>query len=595
MKTPPGPLRRVLGLGRRQRRPLALAVLAGAGAAACAIALLATSGFLLSRAALQPPVLELMVAIVAVRAFGLGRGVLRYVERLATHDAALRFLGDLRVRFFAGLEPLAPGGLEPHRSGDLLARVVGDVETLQQLVVRGVVPLLVAAVVALPAVGVAWALLPVAGISLAVGLAVAGIGLPLATLAVTARAGRRQAEIRGRLATEVVDLLQGAPELVAAGRFDHQLAAVRASDAALTRLAGQDGAVTAAVTGAGVLAAGLTMWLTLVVAIPAVRGGALAGVLVAALAFQALATFEAVAPVAEAARRTSAVRAAAVRLFAVTDAPPPVRDPDVPLPLPDGPGVVALEAASLAYDPGGGLALDGLDLVLRPGRRVAIVGPSGAGKSTVANVLVRFRDLDRGRMTVDGTDARALDQDDIRRVVGVAAQDAHLFDTTIGENVRLARPGASDDDVAAALARAQAGDWIATLPDGLATRVGERGNRVSGGQRQRIALARVLLAGTPVVVLDEPTANLDAATADALLDDVLRATTDRALLLITHRLAGLEQFDEIVVLDRGRAVERGTHRDLLGSGGLYRRLWDLEADAAAVVVAAGAEPAPSRR
>ncbi|HET7720594.1 MAG TPA: ABC transporter ATP-binding protein, partial [Acidimicrobiales bacterium] len=227
---------------------------------------------------------------------------------------------------------------------------------------------------------------------------------------------------------------------------------------------------------------------------------------------------------------------------------------------------------------------------LRPGRRVAMVGPSGAGKTTVANVLVRFRDLDCGRMTVDGIDVRALDQDDVRRLVGLAAQDAHLFDTTIAENVRLARPGASDDEVGAALHRARAGDWIATLPDGLATRVGERGNRVSGGQRQRIALARVLLAATPVVVLDEPMANLDAATADVLLEDVLAATAGRALLVITHRLAGLEQFDEIVVLDRGRAVERGTHQDLLASGGLYRRLWDLEQDAAAVVVAATAEP-----
>ena len=593
--SPPGPLRRVLRLGRQQRRHVLLAVLTGAGAAACSAALLATSGFLLSRAALHPPVLELMVAIVAVRAFGLGRAVLRYLERLAAHDAALRFLGDLRARFFARLEPLAPGGLEPHRSGDLLARAVGDVETLQHLVVRGVVPVLVAAVVGLPAVGVAWAFLPVAGLTLAIGLAVAGAGIPLATLAVTARAGRRQAEARGRLATGVVDLLQGAPELVAAGRFDHHLAAVRASDGELTRLARRDGAVTATVAGAGVLTAGLTMWTTLVVAVPAVRGGTLAGVLVATLAFLALATFEAASPVAEAARRTSTVRAAAVRLFAVTDAVPPVRDPDSPLPLPAGPGVVVLEAASMAYDRGGGRALDGLDLVLRRGRRVAIVGPSGAGKTTVANVLTRFRDLDGGRMTVDGIDVRALDQDDIRRVVGMAAQDAHLFDTTIAENVRLARPEANDDEVAAALARAQAGDWVATLPAGLATRVGERGNRVSGGQRQRIALARVLLADTPVVVLDEPMANLDGAMADALLDDVLAATADRALLLITHRLAGLEPFDEIVVLDRGRAIERGSHQDLLASGGLYRRLWDLEQDAAAVVIAATTETLPSPR
>lgn len=577
-----GPLRRVLRLVPLRRRSLAFAVAAGAGAAACAVALLATSGFLLSRAALRPPVLELMVAIVAVRAFGLGRGVLRYLERLATHDAALRLLGEVRVRFFDRLEPLAPGGLGPHHRADLLSRFVGDVETLQLLMVRGIVPPLVALAVSVPAVAVASWLMPAAGAILAVGLGVAGVVLPALAVAAAGRAGARQAESRGELATGVVEVVQGAPELLVAGRLDDHLHRVRATDRTLAALARRHASAAAAVTGLGVLVAGVAMWLALVSGVRAVSAGALDGVLLAAVVLLVMAAFEVVSPLAVTATQTDAVRAAARRLFDVTDAQPPVVDSPSPRELPAGAALAVLERASVRYDPDGPPALDGLDLVLRPGRRVAVVGPSGAGKSTLAAALVRFRPLESGRYTVGGVDAGDLRQDDVRRVVGLAGQDAHLFDTTVAENVRLARPDASDEDVAAALAAAHVWDWVAALPDGFNTRVGERGARVSGGQRQRIALARVLLADHPVVVLDEPMANLDGATADALLADVLAATAGRALLLVTHRLAGLAAFDEVVVLDRGRVVERGTHDRLIAAGGLYRRLWDLEEDAAAL-------------
>ena len=338
----------------------------------------------------------------------------------------------------------------------------------------------------------------------------------------------------------------------------------------------------ASIAGANLLAAALTTWATLVVGVSAVHTGRLSGWLLAALVLLALAAFDVASPLAGTARQLRELNAAASRLFAVTDAAPPVGDPVSPQPLPTRPQVVALMGASVRYEVGAPRVLDGFDLELRPGRRVAIVGPSGSGKTTVANVLLRFCELEQGRYTINGIDVHDVDQDDVRRVVGLAGQEAHLFDTSIAENVRFARPEATDSDVATALDAAHIGAWVASLPQGLATRVGEQGRRVSGGERQRIALARVLLAGTPVVVLDEPFANLDCDAADALLADLVTATRGRALVLITHRLAGLESFDEVVVLDRGRVVERGTHDQLLRRDGLYRAMWTLEQDVAGI-------------
>jgi thiol reductant ABC exporter CydC subunit len=572
------PLLEVAALARPGHPRLALAVLAGAAATGCGIALLATSGLLISRAALQPPVLELMVAIVAVRAFGLGRGIARYLERLATHDVALRLLTELRAGFFSRLEPLVPGAVGPHRRGDLLARAVGDAESLQHLVVRGVVPPLVAVAVAVPAVAVTWLLLPGAGLVLGLGLVVAGVALPWAAAVGGRRSGRRQAALRGELAERVVGALEAGPELAATGRLDERMEGVGATDRALATHLSRDGAVAAAVTGASTLAAGAALLGTLTLAVAATGTGTLARVLLATTVLLVLAAFEAVSPLPLAAQHTESLRAAARRVLSLTSIEPPVRDPATPLVVGDGPVSVVLEGARVRYSVHQPWAIDGVDLDLRPGARIALVGASGSGKSTVAALLVRFRDPDGGRMTINGVDSRLLAQDEVRRVVSLAAQDAHLFDTTVEENVRMAQPDATDHEIQAALVTARLWDWVQSLPDGLATAVGERGARMSGGQRQRLSLARVLLKGAPVVVLDEPTANLDGPTARALVKEALDALADRTVLLITHRLRDLEGFDEIVVLDGGRVAERGRHGELMAAGGLYRRMVDLESD-----------------
>jgi ATP-binding cassette subfamily C protein CydCD len=256
----------------------------------------------------------------------------------------------------------------------------------------------------------------------------------------------------------------------------------------------------------------------------------------------------------------------------VLDAPAPVREPRHPAAVPVTPFPLCVRGLTARHPGQRTPALDGFDLDLGPGRRVAVVGPSGSGKTTLAQVLLRFLDAEAGTYTLAGTEASSLDGDAVRRLVGLCAQDAHIFDSSLRENLRLARPGAGDADLRDALARARLLDWVDSLPEGLDTLVGEHGARMSGGQRQRLALARALLADFPVLVLDEPAEHLDLPTADALTMDLLGATEGRTTVLITHRLAGLEAVDELIVLDRGRVAQRGTYEELAVADGPLRRM-----------------------
>jgi thiol reductant ABC exporter CydC subunit len=307
-----------------------------------------------------------------------------------------------------------------------------------------------------------------------------------------------------------------------------------------------------------------------------------------------LAAFEVVAGLPLAAQQLERVRRSAARIFAVLDAPEPVAEPSEPAPLPAAPYTLKVENLRARWTPTAPYALDGISLDLAPGRRCAIVGPSGSGKTTLTAVLLRFLENASGSAALNGTDLRTLSGDDVRTAIGLCAQDAHLFDSTIGENIRLARPAATDTEIRDALRRARLLDWTDALPHGLDTRVGEHGAQVSGGQRQRIALARALLADFPILLLDEPAEHLDTATADALTADLLTATEGRTTLLVTHRLTGLDAVDEIIVLDRGRVADRGTHADLLARAGLYRTLWNRETDGARNGLNAG-RPVPADR
>ena len=564
---------RTLGIARTARRRLAEASLLGAGTIGSSIALMGTSAWLISRAAQRPSEASLALAIVGVQFFGLSRGFFRYGERLVGHDAALRVLAGVRVRVFERLEAVAPAGLPVFRRGDLVARFVDDVDSLQDVVLRVLQPFLVATLVGAGTVAVLWWFLPQAGVVLLVALLLSATALPWLTGRLARREESRQAVVRGELTASVVDLVEGAPELLVMGAVRGQLTRIDDSDNRLRRVARHGAGTTGIGLGLTTALAGLASWGALTLGVDATHGGSLNGTLLAVVVLVPLAAFELVSPLPAATQALQRSRVAASRVFEAMDAPAVVNDPATPVVLGDGPHALTLRGVWASYPGAGRAALRGVDLQLRTGRRVALVGPSGAGKSTLADVLVRFLPADAGEATLDGVPLERLAADDVRRVIGLVEQSPHLFDTTLAENLRVGRRTATDTELEDVLVRVGLGPWLAGLPDALSTPVGPQGGRLSGGQRQRVAVARALLADFPILVLDEPGEHLDPPAADALTADLLALTEGRSTLLITHRLTGLERVDEIVVLDGGRVVERGTHDELLLAGGRYAGLW----------------------
>jgi ATP-binding cassette subfamily C protein CydC len=544
-------VQRLLAIAEVPRKRLALSVALGAATVLAGVGLMASAGYLISRAAEHPAVLSLTVAIVGVRFFGLVRPLARYFERLTSHDLALRALAKARVRIYDAVEPLAPAELGDRRQGDLLSRLVADVDSLQNLHLRRRGPQLVALVSGAAAVAVAAVILPAAAIALGAGLLFAGIVVPAATVALQRRTGSIEAAARGDLTAELVETLRGAQEIAVYGRVEERLDRLREADSRLVRNTRQAAFADGAGEGLRLSVVGATVSAVLALAVSAHAAGNLDRVLVATLALLALASFEGVQPLTQGARELRETLAAGRRLLELTDRKPAVSDPRSPATLPEEPFAVTLEGVRARYPDAGTPVLEAVDLRLLPGSRIGLVGASGAGKTTIANLLVRFLDPERGRVTLGGRDLREYRQEDVRRAIAVAGQDSHLFSTSIRENVALGGPGASDAEIEDALRRARILDWVQSLPDGWDTLVGEEGRELSGGQRQRLVVARALLADAPVLVLDEPTAHLDPATATRLMEDVLDANHARTTLLITHRTEGLERMDEVLRLENG--------------------------------------------
>ena len=585
---PRGTLRRAVRLLDVDPRRVALAVLLGTLALGCAVALAAVSAWLIARASQLPPVLSLSVATVAVRAFGIGRGVLRYVDRLVSHDVALRGMATLRTALYERLAAGRPEATLRLRRGDLLARVGADVDAVGDVVVRGLLPAGVALALGAGTVTAMAFFWPPAALGLALCLVLAGVVAPALTVRGSRTAERLAVQARSDSAAAALATLDDAGPLLVAGGLERRLADQRAADARVAAAVDAGAGPAALAAGIGTSAAGLAALIALVTGVSAVASGSLAAVELAVIVLTPLAAFEATSLLPMAAVQLQRSRAAAARLLALLDDAEVGEGADVAeVAVTEATATSAgrwdvLTARGLACGwPGRPPVLTGVDLELAPGRSLAVVGASGVGKTTLLLTLAGLLPPVAGHVSLDGrdlADVAAGDPEALARHIVVSTEDAHVFGTTVLENLRVARGDVSPEQAAAALDEAGLGPWLATLPDGLDTMLGPDARTVSGGERRRLLLARALLAPAPLLAVDEPAEHLDPATGDRLV----RALLDRAhggehggagsrgVVVVTHRLTPLDAADEVLWLADGRVAARGRHTDLARAVPGYR-------------------------
>lgn len=584
MRRPEGRRTSALRLSRSAgppaRRDLGTAAGAGALSAACAIGLLATSGWLLTRASQRPPVFDLAVAIGAVQAFALGRGVTRYMERLAIHGISLATLSRVRLWLYDTVEPLVPDGLRAARfgpdaaasraAGSLLSGFVADTEDVTEALARSTTITIDLGVSILLGGAVAALLDPVAGAILLAGMA--GV---IAVSILGARIGRsaagRAAAIRAELADQVVETVRSAPELVAFGRQDLIAARLedarrRARTAALRQALGRGIARALATWAAGAGLIGVVL-----AGLAAHRAGQLSGIMLTVLVLVSVAALDqgSLLPAALTGRATG--NAAVSRLAELARLEPPVREPLADASPPTGGGGALLDHVEVLAPGAGRTAsrpahavptspipiapiLHGVSLSVAPGRRVALLGRSGAGKSSALHVLLHFLEASSGSARIGGVDVRLMTRTGMARQVAWLAEETHLFAATVADNLRLARPEAAEDELVAVLDQVGLGTWYRSLPGGMGTVLGAGGRDLSAGERQRLGMARALLSGADLLLLDEPTAHLDPWSSAQVLAELLGAAGSRSVLVVSHELGVAGQVDEIVTLDAGRVV-----------------------------------------
>jgi len=535
-------LLRILCLWRGRAGWLVFGAAVSMAALAAALVLMMQSGMMVALSLTA----GVLAAPVLLRLAGTLRVVLRYLERLATHAATFRALADLRVWFFRGLSRRAAGGLGFRRAGDMLARLVNDVEALDGLYLRILVPL-AGAVLVLPVLVVLTArrsgLLALAVFVLFV---LAAFVLPALAARLASAAGRGVTSAAAGLRVAALDTLSGLREVRVFGAEGRMLAAVQAREATL--LAAQR-----ELAHRGALAQALAFLCGQAAVLAVLLAGGASPAFAVGIAFLTVAAFEAVGGLPRAGVLAGHAAAAARRVLEAAEGPVPLPDPARPADLPAG-NALRFEAVGFRWQDDRAAVFDGLTLDVPQGARVALLGPSGAGKSTLAALALKVVAPQGGRVTLGGADLAGLAADDVRGRIAWLSQATHLFDDTIRANLLLGRPDADEADLWGALDAAQIGDAVRALPDGLDAWLGEGGLRFSGGQGRRLALARTLLSRAPVLILDEPCAGLDAETEQAFLATLNDVASGRTVILIAHRLTGVEKLDRIWRLSGGRAI-----------------------------------------
>ncbi len=558
---------------------MALAILLGSVMIASNMLLLGMAAYLIAASALGPLMVTLTIPVYIVRFMSVSRAGSRYAERLTAHKVTFRLLARLRTWVYRHLEPLSPAYLHTQRSGDILTSLVTDVDELQNIYLRVVSPIVVAILISMLTFAIFAIFSPLLAWVAVAFMVVTGCGVPLLSGLLVRGLGKQQLAVRAELNAQIVDGIQGVQDLLAFGQAGTQLKSLAELEKRLGKIQQRMAFIAGMQQALNDLLMNLALWSLLILAIPLVLSKAIDGVYLAFLALIILASFEAVQPLGQAFQMLGHSVAAGERLFKLTDAVQQVQESAKPLPVPDSTSqglTLKFDHVHFAYHANEGEVVQDVSFEVLPGKRIAIVGASGAGKSTLVNLILRFWDPTEGTIQLNGQAIQQYALEDLRSLIGVVAQDTYLFNDTIRGNLLLARPEATDSEIEQVLAQAQLSDFIRQLPKGLTTWVGEQGLRLSGGERQRLAIARALLKDAPLLILDEATANVDPLTEQQLLDALDTLMKGRTTLIITHRLVSMERMDEILVLNEGRIIERGTHGELLRARGVYYEMLQLQ-------------------
>ena len=561
---------RLLRLAAPYKYWMLLAAFLGFLTVGSGVGLLMTSAYIISKAALHPSIAELQVGIVGVRFFGISRGVFRYLERLIAHDTTFRLLVKFRTWFYSALEPLAPAGLSRQKRGDLLSRFIADIQSLEGFYVRVIAPPMVAVMVLV----LMYLLFGLYDTRLATILltfhVLAGLFSPMMTVQLSRKTGERIIRLRSQLNNLLIDDLQGLPELLLFNRRGKQEEKIRDINDRLTRLQKREKRIVVlheSIIGLLMNGAVLTI---LIYAIPLVRNGRISGVSLAVLALGIMASFEAFLPLPSMMETLKTGSAAARRLFEITDARLLINDPQQS--VQETNYSLHFKNVTFSYPNSQRYIFNNLTMAIAEGSKVAIVGPSGCGKTTLINLLMRFWELNGGNIVIGTHPLRAIRQEDLARIFGVVAQDSYIFNGTIRYNLHIAKPDAADEELIRILDKVRLAEYLRTHKAGLDTWIGDQGLMLSGGERQKLALARILLRETPVLILDEINAHLDALSSKHLMEMIWNLGPHKTVIVITHHLSHLEPADVIFVLKEGTVIEKGTYRELVQSKGYFYRM-----------------------